>query len=89
MTILRFPSGTIGTGESSTFNMVNVTKGTTGLISNAVAMNNANGLLDNYILATPLAVSNGDRIQLTWNTPAWATPPTTVRLMINVKVKIN
>ena len=89
VTILRFPSVTVGTSESSTFNMINVTKSTSQVISNAVATNNANGLIDNYTLATPLTVSAGDLIQITWNTPTWATPPTNVRLMINVKVRIS
>jgi len=67
--------------------MVNVTKSTSQIVSNAVATNNGNGLIDNYTLATPLDVSAGDRIQLTWVTPTWVTPPTSVRLLMHVKIK--
>ena len=37
-----------------------------------------------YDLATPLAVTQGDKIELRWTTPTWVTNPTTVRQQMNV-----
>jgi hypothetical protein len=87
VSILRFtPSGPLGTSESSTFNMVNVTQSTSSVISNSVTTNSGNGIWDNYVLASPLSVTAGDSLQITWNTPVWVTPPTTVRLLAHVKI---
>jgi hypothetical protein len=86
VSILRYPSGTVGTGESSTFSMVNVTQSTSTVISNAVTTNNGNGLWNNYTLASPLAVTSGDLLQITWLTPVWVTPPTSVRILAHVKI---
>ena len=86
VSILRYPSGAIGTSESSTFNIVNVTQATSSVISNAVSTNSGNGLWNNYTLASPLSVSSGDLLQITWNTPVWVTPPTSVRVIAHVKI---
>ena len=86
VSILRYPSGTVGTSESSTFSMVNVTQSTSSVISNAVQTNNTNGLWNNYTLASPLAVTSGDLLQITWLTPTWVTPPTSVRILAHVKI---
>ena len=66
--------------------MINVTQATSQQISNAVTTNNGNGLINNYTLGTPLAVTTGDFIQITWVTPTWVTPPTSVRLLAHVKI---
>jgi hypothetical protein len=66
--------------------MVNVTQSTSSVISNSVTTNSGNGIWDNYVLASPLSVTAGDSLQITWNTPVWVTPPTTVRLLAHVKI---
>jgi hypothetical protein len=66
--------------------MVNVTQSTSSVISNSVTTNNGNGLWNNYTLSSPLSVTSGDLLQISWNTPVWATPPTSVRLLAHVKI---
>jgi hypothetical protein len=87
VSILRYPSGLAGTGEFSTFNMINVTQGTSRVISNTVTTNSGSGLIDNYVLSTPLAVTTGDFLQITWVTPVWVTAPTSVRILAHVKIR--
>jgi hypothetical protein len=66
--------------------MVNVTQGTSSVISNSSPTNSGNGLWNNYTLASPLAVTAGDLLQITWATPVWVTPPTSVRILAHVKI---
>jgi hypothetical protein len=87
VSILRYPSGLAGTGEFSTFNMINVTQGTSRVISNTVTTNSGSGLINNYVLSTPLAVTTGDFLQITWVTPVWVTAPTSVRILAHVKIR--
>jgi hypothetical protein len=37
-----------------------------------------------YVLSTPLAVNEGDKVEIRWTTPVWVTNPTTVRQQMNV-----
>jgi hypothetical protein len=68
--------------------MVNVTQGTSSVISNSAPTNSGGGILNNYTLASALSVTAGDSLQISWNTPAWATPPNSVRVAGYIKITI-
>ena len=76
--------GAFGTTENSTMTINNVTTGLSSTISTTI-QHNADGNV-NYVLASPLAVSNGDILQVRWISPTWVTNPTTVRQRFNVKI---
>ena len=42
----------------------------------------------NYTLATPLTVTSGDKLQLRWVTPTWATNPSGVTNLFNLKLRL-
>lgn len=43
---------------------------------------------NNYTLGTPLVVTNGDKLQLRWLTPTWATNPSGVTNLFNLKLRL-
>jgi hypothetical protein len=77
--------GTLGTSETSTFTINNVTQSTSSTITTTATYDSSSSLI-NYILSSPIYVVNGDKLEIRWTTPAWATNPTTVRQQINVLI---
>ncbi len=43
---------------------------------------------NNYVLGTPLSVTNGDQLQIRWATPTWATNPSGVTNLFNLKLSL-
>ena len=84
--VIAINIATNGTGEASTFTLLNVTQATSAVISNAI-VHSADSLAT-YTLASPLAVTEGDILQVQWTTPAWVTAPTTVRQRITTKTLV-
>ncbi len=77
--------GTLGSSETSTFTINNVTQSTSSTITTTATYDSSSSLI-NYILSSPLYVVNGDKLEIRWVTPAWVTNPTTVRQQINVLI---
>jgi len=86
VSISRIIGGTLGTNELNTFTINNVTQSTSSTITTTETFDSSSSL-NNYVLASPLSVVNGDKIQIEWTTPIFATNPTTVRQQINVLIK--
>jgi len=81
--ICQTVGGTLGTSETSTFTVNNVTQVTQSTITTTYTYDASSANIS-YNLATPLAVTEGDKIELRWTTPTWVTNPTTVRQQMNV-----
>jgi hypothetical protein len=43
---------------------------------------------NNYVLGTPLSVTNGDQLQIRWATPTWTTNPSGVTNLFNLKLSL-
>jgi len=85
VSICETVGGTLGSSETSTFTINNVTKSTSSTITTTTTYDSSSSLI-NYILSSPLYVVNGDKLEIRWVTPAWVTNPTTVRQQINVLI---
>jgi len=83
--ISEIVSGTLGSSETSTFTIENVTQSTSSIITTTATFDSSSSLI-NYILSSPLYVVNGDNLEIRWTTPVWETNPTTVRQQINVLI---
>ena len=76
-------TGSLGSNETATLKVANISDGTEAVISTALAYNVQNqGAL--YTLGSPLPVSQSDQICMKWETPTWATNPSAIRHMINL-----
>ena len=85
VSISRTIGGTLGSSELNTFSINNVTQSTTRIITSASTFDSSSSLI-NYTLTSPLPVVAGDKLEIEWDTPAYATNPTTVRQQINVLI---
>lgn len=83
VSIRRSITGTLGSSEFNTFTIKNVTQSTTSVITTNATFNSAANL-NNFILSSPLSVNSGDKIEIIWTTPVFATNPTSVRHAFNV-----
>ena len=83
VSIRKLIGGTLGSAESNIFVINNVTQATSSTITTTETFN-ASASLNNYVLASPLNVNSGDRIEIRWTTPAFVTNPTAVRQGFNV-----
>jgi hypothetical protein len=81
--ICQTVGGSLGTSETSTFTVNNVTQSTQSTITTTFTYDSSSANIS-YDLVTPLAVTVGDKIELRWTTPTWVTNPTTVRQQMNV-----
>jgi len=75
--------GSNGSSESSTFTINNTTQSTSSTITTSYVYSASSANIA-YNLVTPLPVTVGDKVEIVWSTPAWATNPTTVRQQMNV-----
>lgn len=85
VSISRTVGGTLGSSETNTFTIENVTQSTSSTITTTATFDSSSSLI-NYILSSPLSVVNGDKLEIRWVTPTYATNPTTVRQQINVLI---
>jgi hypothetical protein len=76
--IMRTVTGTLGSSEVNTFYVNNVTQATQAFVTSSEIFNSTSSLT-NYTLSSPLNVTDGDKLEIQWDTPAWLTNPTTVR----------
>ena len=86
VSIMTQISGVLGTNENQQFKINNHTTGNFSQITPTYSTTGAS-MLDVYTLSNPLDVSNGDELEIIWNTPVFATAPTIVRHYINVYVE--
>ena len=85
VSISRTIGGTLGSSELNTFSINNVTQSTTRIITSVSTFDSSSSLI-NYTLTSPLPVVAGDKLEIEWDTPAYATNPTAVRQQINVLI---
>jgi hypothetical protein len=85
VSISRTIGGTLGSSELNTLSINNVTQATTRIITSAATFDSSSSLI-NYTLTSPLPVVAGDKLEIEWDTPSYATNPTTVRQQINVLI---
>lgn len=85
VSISRTIGGTLGSSELNTFSINNVTQSTTRIITSAATFDSSSSLI-NYTITSPLPVVDGDKLEIEWDTPAYATNPTSVRQQINVLI---
>ena len=81
-----FIGGTNGTGEFSTFDLINQTTGISTTITSTAVHSGDSAIL--YTLATPLTVSAGDELYIKWTCPTWATNPTSVRQRFTTRCEL-
>jgi hypothetical protein len=70
-------STSLGTSETATFKINNVTQGTSVTVSNAIAYT-AIGIANQWDLGSPFAVTKGDQIECQIDMPAFVTNPVAV-----------
>jgi len=75
--------GTLGSSESTTFTINNVTQSTQSTITSSYVYTASSANIF-YTLSSPLSVTAGDKIEIRFTTPAWVTNPTTIRQQMNV-----
>ena len=81
--ICQTVGGALGTNETSTFTINNFTQSTQSTITTTYTYDSSSANIS-YVLSSPLAVTEGDKIEIRWTTPTWATNPTSVRQQMNV-----
>jgi len=86
VSISRTIGGTLGSSETNTFTINNVTQSTSSTITTTGTLDSSSSLV-NYVLSSPLPIVNGDKLEIVWTTPVFATNPTTVRQQINVLIQ--
>jgi hypothetical protein len=86
LTIKRSITGVLGSNETNTFYINNVTQSTQYLVTSSETFNSSSSL-NNYTLSSPLNVTAGDKIEIQWLTPAWGTNPTSVRQTFNMLIE--
>lgn len=87
VSIISSVTGQVAGNEYSTFTILNNTRGTSSIITNTRSYISS-GAATNDVLAAPLRVYAGDSLTIKWDTPAWGTPPTTVRQQFDVKIEL-
>jgi hypothetical protein len=77
--------------DNITIKIRNWTQNTEAVLVTTYGLSSANLLgvsrIDNFVLAVPLAVNEGDQIQVRLETPDWITEPTQVNQIFNVYVE--
>ena len=77
--------------DNITIKIRNWTQNTEAVLVTTYGLSSANLLgvsrIDNFVLAVPLAVNDGDQIQVRLETPDWITEPTQVNQIFNVYVE--
>jgi hypothetical protein len=86
VSIKRTITGTLGSSETNSFYVNNVTQATQGFITSGETFDSSSSLT-NYTLSTPLNVTAGDKLEIEWFTPAWVTNPTSVRQVFNMIIE--
>jgi len=86
VSIKRTITGTLGSSETNSFYVNNVTQATQGFIASGETFDSSSSLT-NYTLSTPLNVTAGDKLEIEWFTPAWVTNPTSVRQAFNMIIE--
>lgn len=81
--ICQTVGGTLGSSETSTFTINNVTQSTSSTITTTYTYDSSSANIS-YNLSSPLSVNVNDKIEIRWTTPTWVTNPTTVRQQMNV-----
>jgi len=81
--ICQTVGGALGTNETSTFTINNFTQSTQSTITTTYTYDSSSANIS-YVLSSPLAVTEGDKIEIRWTTPTWVTNPTSVRQQMNV-----
>jgi hypothetical protein len=81
--IVQTVGGTLGSSETSTFTINNITQATSSTITTTLSYDVASSN-NAYVLSTPLSVNQDDKVEIRWSTPAWVTNPTSVRHQMNV-----
>jgi hypothetical protein len=88
VSIMSYCQQVLGTGESQTFQIKNVTKGVTRLITNTYS-NTQVSQLDNFVLVTPLDVDDGDSVEIIWINPSYAVAHENLIHHFNAKLVID
>jgi hypothetical protein len=88
LTVVANVGGTLGTTESSSFSITNVTTGVS-TTAGATFQHDASSRLVTYTGFTPLPVTASNEIQVRWTSPTWATNPTTVRQNFIVGIRVS
>jgi hypothetical protein len=86
LSIKRTITGTLGSNETNSFYINNVTQITQTLVTSGETFDSSSSLT-NYTLSTPLNVTAGDKLEIEWFTPAWVTNPTSVRETFNMIIE--
>jgi hypothetical protein len=77
VTLATHINGNIGSSQSQTFLLKNVTTGmTSSIISNYI--HNTNSQNDNFTLGVNLEVNKNDELEIIWQTPTFDVEPTMV-----------
>jgi hypothetical protein len=88
LTVISNVGGTLGTTESSSFSIANITTGVS-TTAGTTFQHDASSRLVTYTGFTPLPVTASNEIQVRWTSPTWATNPTTVRQNFIVEIKVS
>lgn len=88
VSIMSYCQQALGTGESQTFQIRNVTKAVTRLITNSYS-NTQVSQLDNFLLETPLDVDAGDSVEIIWINPSYAVAHENLIHQFNAKLVID
>ncbi len=88
LTVVANVGGTLGTTESASFSIANITTGVS-TTAGATFQYDASSRLVTYTGFTPLAVTASNELQVRWTAPTWATNPTTVRQNFVVGIKVS
>ena len=76
-------TGGLGSNETATLKVANISDGTEAVISTHISYNTQNqGAM--YTLGSPLKISQSDQVCIKWETPTWVTNPSSIRHMINL-----
>jgi hypothetical protein len=88
LTVVANVGGTLGTNESSSFSVANITTGVS-TTAGATFQYDTSSRLVTYTGFTPLPVTASNEIQVRWTSPTWATNPTTVRQNFIVGIRVS
>lgn len=78
-------NGTIGSGETGTFKLKNITTGLDATVSTTIVFNTLNNV--NEVANISLAVTEGDELTLEFTGPTWATNPTNIIFVCEFIIK--
>ena len=88
VSIMSYAQQVLGSSEAQTFQIKNVTKSVTRLITNTYS-NTQVSQLDNFVLATPLDVDAGDSVEIIWSNPTYGIPHENMIHTFNAKLVID